>query len=121
MRGLKIVILTRDAERFRGALTVAAAHAAIGGEAAILLQLDAVGLLRRPVRAPDDVACAAIGLPTLDELIDEALDLGVELVACQTGLALAGILASDMDARVGVGGPVGFMQALLEDDRLVLV
>jgi predicted peroxiredoxin len=121
MRGLKIVVLTGDAERFRGALTVAAAHAAIGGDAAILLQLEAVGLLRRPVRAPGDAACAAIGLPTLGELIEEALELGVALVACQTGLMLAGLAASDLDPRVAVGGPVGFLQALSGDERLVLV
>lgn len=121
MRGLKIVVLTRDSERFRGALTIAAAHAAIGGEAAVMLQLDAVALLHRPIRAHDDVACAAIGLPTLGELIEEALDLGVEFVACQTGLVLAALPAAELDPRIAVGGPVGFMQALSDSDRLVLV
>ena len=121
MRGLKIVVLTADAERFRGALTLAAAHAAIGGSAVVLLQLGAVALLGPATFVQDDPACAAIGLPTLAELLEEALDLGVEIVACQSGLMLAGLRAAELDARIAVGGPVGFLQTLDPEERLIIV
>src|SRR3546814_8348917 len=54
MRNLKIVILTPDPERFRGALTLAAAQAALGASVSIFLQLEAVAPLRRPYGAPGD-------------------------------------------------------------------
>lgn len=111
MRGLKLVILTPDAERFRGALTVAAAHAALGGDAALFLQLDAVALLRPPLAAPQDAAHGAAGLPTLAALLDEALALGVVVTACQSGLALTGLDAAALDPRIHTGGAVGFLQA----------
>jgi predicted peroxiredoxin len=110
MRGLKLVILTPDAERFRGALTVAATHAALGGDAALFLQLDAVALLR-PLAAPHDDAHGAAGLPTLAALLDEALALGVTVTACQSGLALTGLDAASLDPRIKTGGAVGFLQA----------
>src|SRR3546814_2783218 len=56
MRNLKIVILTPDPERFRGAITLAAAQAALGASVSIFLQLEAVALLRRPYGAPGDSA-----------------------------------------------------------------
>src|SRR3546814_3588841 len=68
---LKIVILTPDPERFRGALTLAAAQAALGASVSIFLQLEAVALLRRPYGAPGDSAHKAKGLPTLAELRSE--------------------------------------------------
>lgn len=110
MRELRIIILTADAERFRGALVTAAARAALGGRAAIFLQLDAVALLRAPIAGPGDMAHAAAGLPTLAALIDDALALGVALTACQSGLALCGMTAADLPAGVAAGGPVGFLR-----------
>src|SRR3546814_9198577 len=91
MRELRIVVATADAERLRGALVIAAAQAALGGGAAVFLQLDAVGLLRMPVEAPRDEAHRAAGLPSLAMVIEEALGLGVTLLACQSGLALCGM------------------------------
>ncbi|CAN5217602.1 hypothetical protein BH10PSE12_BH10PSE12_27110 [soil metagenome] len=121
MRDLKIVLLTADAERFRGALTIAAAHAAPGGTAALLLQGDAVAMLRPPVVAPQDAAHRAHGLPTLAGLIEEALALGVTFVACQSGLAIADLAMNDLDPRIVAGGPVSFLQQVSDDDRLLLV
>lgn len=121
MRGLNVIVLTPDAERFRGALTIAAAHAALGGNAALMLQLDAVSLLAPPVHAPRDDAHRASGLPTLAALIEEALAAGVALVACQSGLALAGLSMDDLDPRVTAGGPVSFLQQMDPADRLLLI
>lgn len=119
MRALRIILTTRDAERFRGALTIAAAAAALGGEAQLFLQLDAVALLGPPIAGPQDDAHAAAGLPALSVLLDDALALGVRLTACQSGLALHGIAAQALPPGVDIGGPVAFLQQTDDDARLL--
>ncbi|MES2175923.1 MAG: DsrE family protein [Pseudomonadota bacterium] len=119
MRALNIVVATADAERLRGALMLAAAQAALGGAARIFLQLDAVALLRAPIAAPRDSAHRAAGLPDLAALLDDALELGVTLIACQSGLALCGMTLADLPEGVEAGGPVGFLQATDDQARLL--
>lgn len=121
MRPLRIIITTADAERLRGALVLASAQAALGGDAALLLQLDAVALLRAPITAPQDAAHCAAGLPDLATLLTEAQALGVTISACQSGLTLCGMTADALPPGVDVGGPVGFMQATGDDARLLIV
>ena len=87
------------------------------GRARVFCQGDAVAALA-PLRDPHDAGHAAAGLPTLAELFEEALGLGVEVIACQSGLALTAIDADTLDPRVGFGGPVSILQTL-GDDRLV--
>jgi predicted peroxiredoxin len=113
------VVTTPDAERLRGALVLAAAQAALGGAAALFLQLDAVILLRAPTIAPQDVAHRAAGLPDLVTLLAEAQALGVTIIACQSGLALCGMATDALPSGVEVGGPVGFLQATDDDARLL--
>ncbi|MGE4322222.1 MAG: peroxiredoxin [Sphingobium sp.] len=120
MRELRIVIPTADAERFRGALALAAAQAALGGAATIFLHLDAVALLHAPVAAPRDAAHQMAGLPMLATLIGEALALDVALVACQSGLALCGMTVADLPQGVTVGGPVAFLRDTDDAARLVI-
>lgn len=121
MRELRIILTVADAERLRGALVTAAAHAALGGEASLFLQLDAVALLRTPIDAPHDRAHASAGLPTLAMLIGEAQALGVVITACQSGLALCDLAADDMPPQIGVSGPVAFLQATDDAARLILL
>ncbi|MDX3899013.1 MAG: DsrE family protein [Sphingobium sp.] len=109
MRALRLVLTTPDAERFRGALTLAAAQAALGGEAALFLQLDAVAMLRPPIAGPRDAAHADAGLPTLSTLLTEAIALGVRVTACQSGMALGDIGVDDLPEGVEVGGPLQFL------------
>src|SRR3546814_10129469 len=106
MRNLKIVILTPDPERFRGALTLAAAQAALGASVSIFLQLEAVALLRRPYGAPGDSEHKAKGLPTLAELMEDATALGVLFTLSQTGMDLTGLTVVDCDPVAIIGGPV---------------
>ena len=120
MRPLRIIVATADAERLRGALIVASAHAALGGAAALFLQLDAVGLLRAPIVAPQDDAHRAAGLPDLAAVLAEAQALGVAISACQSGLALCGMTAEDLPNGIDVGGPVGFLQATDDEARLLI-
>ncbi len=120
MRALRIILAVEDGERLRAALLLAMAQAALGGEAAIFLQLDAVALLRSPVAAPRDADHAAQGLPTLAMLLEEALAAGVALTACQSGLALAGMTADALPAGVIASGPVSFLQQTDDAARLLI-
>lgn len=120
MRPLTIIVTTDDAERLRGALMLASAQAAMGGGARLFLQLDAVALLRQPVKAPRDDAHISAGLPTLAALLGEALAIGVAVIACQSGIALHGLTALDLPPGVGVGGPIGVLADLTDEDRLLI-
>ncbi len=103
MTGLSVIVAGRDPGRWRTALTLAAAHAALGGRTRLLLDGDAVVL----VGAEPD-------------LLDSGLALGVAVLLCQSGLAAAGLEVAMLDPRFEYGGMVGFL-ADLGDDRLVLV
>ena len=118
MRGLTILLAGPDADRLRSALGLAAAQAALGGAARLFLDGAAVALLAPPLAAPDDAAHAAAGLPTLAELVDTACTLGVSVTLCQSGLALAGLDATTIDARFATGGLTGLL-ATIGEDRLV--
>jgi predicted peroxiredoxin len=118
VRGLTVVV-TRPGG-LRAGLELAAANAALGGRARLFAQGEAVAALVLPIRDAHDPGYAGAGLPTLAELFEEALALGVEPIACQSGLALTGVTAERLDARMIYGGPVSVLQALGED-RLVAV
>lgn len=118
VRPLILIAANNDAERLRAALTLAAAQAALGGAATVFLQLDAVSLLRQPVEGPRDAAHRTAGLPDLATLIDEARALGVRLIACQSGLALARMEVGDLPPGVETGGPVGLLGSMGDNARL---
>ncbi|MBB4642886.1 DsrE/DsrF/DrsH-like family protein [Rhizorhapis suberifaciens] len=121
MRNLKLVILTPDPERVRGALTIAAAQAALGAEVTIFCQLEAAALLRQPFTAPNDTAHQVKGLPTLDDLMSDAAGLGVRFIACQSGMELCGMEASDLAPHSSTGGPVSFLQTVEDGERLLII
>jgi hypothetical protein len=97
MRGLTIICTRADA--MEPALTLAMAQAALGGRARLFAQGTAVAGLDGP-------------------LVAEAAALGVDLLACQSGLAEAGLDLATLDARIAAAGPVSVLQSLGED-RLV--
>lgn len=117
MRGLTILVATADAERFRAALSLACAHAALGGSARVYCHEAAVARLV-PGADPGDDGLAARGLATRGQLLSEALEGGVALIACQTGLAAAGITFDALVPGVEPGGLVSLL-ATLGQDRLV--
>ncbi|MBO9711505.1 hypothetical protein [Sphingomonas sp.] len=104
LRGLTLVVVSGDPERFRAALTIACAHAVQGERTRFYCHEGAVALLR-----PGD--------HERDTLFRMARECGVEFIACQTGLAMADMA---MPAGVEPGGLVGIF-AELSDDRLVTV
>ena len=102
MTGLGVIVAGPDLVRFRCALTLAAAQAALGGRTRLLLDSAAVRLAAEP-----------------EALLESCLELGVAITLCQSGLALAGLEAGDLDSRFDYGGMVGWL-ADLGDDRLIL-
>lgn len=118
MRGLTIIVISADASLFNAALSIATAHAANGALARIYLHADAVALAAPPYACPEDARHAAAGLPALAQLMEEARALGVEIIVCQTGLALTGLSAEALAPGMEVGGLVSLMSTL-GNDRLV--
>ena len=102
MRGLGVIVAGTDAARYRTALTLAAAQAALGGRTRILLDGESVRFAITP-----------------DELIESCFELGADIMLCQSGLATAGLAADRLDPRFSYGGMVGWL-ADLGEDRLLL-
>ena len=120
LRGLTIVIADVSSERFRTALSLATATAALGGRARIFLQGEAVSILRQPIMGWEDDAYADAGLPTLPAHYRDALDLGVRFILCQSGMALTGAEPRDYDPATEYAGMVSIV-ADLGEDRLLVV
>lgn len=118
MRGLTIILATPDFDRLRSAFRLTATQAALGGAARLFLDGPSARLLISPITAPDDAFQESAGQPTLAQLYETALELGVAILVCQSGLALAGVGAHRLDPRIEVGGLTSVM-ARLADDRLV--
>lgn len=118
MRGLTLIVATGDPERLRAALTLAAANAALGGRTRVYFHEGAVALL-----AGDDANVAGLraqGLPSRSDLIAAMIESGVTLIACQTGLALAGLAEGALPDTVQTGGLIGLL-ADMGDDRLDMI
>ncbi len=120
MRGLTVIVADISSARFRAALALAAANAALGGRARLFCQGEAVAVLRPPIQGMEDDTHENAGLPALADLFEEALGLGVELIACQSGMQLTNTDIRTLDRRIGYAGLVSVMQTL-EADRLVVV
>jgi predicted peroxiredoxin len=112
MQGLSMIVATDDARRFHAALEVAAASAALGRQTRVFLQAQAVSLVGDESDAPP-------GLPSAQEMLNEALALGVRISACQSGLALARVEAGALPTGVETEGLVSFLVAA-KDDQLLM-
>ena len=105
MQGLTIIVASADEERFRSALEVAAANAALDRTTRVFLQGAAASLLQRLTAEAEDLL-GKIGTPTLAQLLEEALALGASVTVCQSGLSLAGLRADQLPEGVETGGLV---------------
>lgn len=119
MPGLNLIVASAEGSRLYAALETAMAAAALGQPARLFLQGEAVALLRTPVGFAGDAARVAAGQPDLAQMITEAAAMDVAIIACQSGLALAGMTAGEMLPHVRAGGLVGFLAGAGEDDRLL--
>jgi predicted peroxiredoxin len=119
MRGLTLIVCAHDPDRFHAALSLAAASAALGARTRMFLQGEAAGMLQDGPSA-GDARRSEHGVPTVRQLLDEALALGAELIVCQSGLALCGMSAEALPAGAQAGGLVAILSTL-EEDRLLVV
>lgn len=116
--GLTIIVAGNDPERFHAALSVAAANAAMNHHSRIFLQGEAAALLRG-TEVEGDARRSRHGVPTVAQLTEEARALGVKIIACQSGLALAGLSADRLPDGVTTGGLVEIL-ATRGDDQLLM-
>jgi len=120
MPGLNLIVAGADGSRLYAALETAMAAAALGQPARLFLQGEAVALLRAPVGFAGDAARVAAGQPDLAQMIAEAAAMDVAIIACQSGMALAGMTAEETGPQVRAGGLVGFLAGVGADDRLIV-
>ena len=120
MRGLSLIVAAADGGRFYAALETAAAANALGRATRVFLQGEAAALLRAPVSFDGDPARRAAGQPDLASLIAETMAMGVRLIVCQSGMALAGMTASELVPDIRAGGLVSFLAEAGADDQLVV-
>jgi peroxiredoxin family protein len=71
-------------------------------------------------RRSADAARKAAGQPELAWMIEEVGAMEVELSACQTGMAMVGMTAPDIDASVKAIGLISFLSNIGPDDRVVV-
>lgn len=117
--GVTIIVAGADSNRFHAALSLAAANAALGERSRVFLQGEAASLLTRSGASALDSRLARHGIPTVPDLLGECLAMGVEIIACQSGLALAGISAEALPAGSRTGGLVEVLASRGEDQLLM--
>ena len=118
VQGVTIVLAGSDDERLHAALSLAAANAALGRRSRLFLQGAAVAMLGRADQ-PGDAERSRHGIPTVPELIGELLAMGGEIIACQSGLALAGMEAGQLPHGIATGGLVEILTTRGDDQLLM--
>ena len=112
---LGILLLDGGHERAHYAFMLAAGAAAIGRQVVVLATNRGCHALCRDWSALDgaagDAAAQARGVAGLAELREAALDLGATLMACDSGLRLAGIDPAALLPGVTVAGIPAFLSA----------
>ncbi|MGE0774178.1 MAG: DsrE family protein [Sphingomonadaceae bacterium] len=121
MKQLAIIVADNNPERLRTALVMATAHVALGGSARLFFQGAAVALLRTPLADPDGDNQTRNGLPTLGQLFEEAVGLGIRFTACQSSLALLGLPASDFASNIQWTGMIGFLSTVEPGEQLMVI
>lgn len=110
---LGLLLLTGTHERAHYAFMLAAAAAAIGRPVVLFAANDGCRALLRDWSslhdAPRDVFIQQQGIAGLDELRDAASDLGVRLLACESGLRIAGLSSTPLLAAVEITGIPTFL------------
>jgi predicted peroxiredoxin len=120
MPGLGIIVAAADGQRLYAALEAAMAAAALGRSVRVFLQGEAVALLRSPVGFAGDAARRAAGQPDLAGMIAEAGAMEITLLACQSGMALAGVTVAELAPQIRAGGLVSFLADVGAEDRLLV-
>ena len=127
---LNLVLISDEYERVHYALVMASAAAATGRKVRLFLSMGALKALSRGTEqrpgwhdlspssgglsaVDQDRAHAAAGVATFEELLQAAVALGGELMACEMGMRAVGLARHELrsDIEVAEGGVVTFLAA----------
>ena len=117
--GLALVFAEASHARLHAGLTLACAAAALGRPVRAFFHGESVAALTPARHWAGDATYAAKGIPTVAELLSTALDSGVAVMACQSGLLLCGLNPAMLADGVETGGMVAFLADAREDELLI--
>lgn len=117
--GLALIFGEASHARLHAGLTLACAAAALGRPVRLFFHGEAAAALSPARHWAGDDTYAAAGVPTVKELMESALGLGIRVMACQSGLHLCGLSAAMLAEGVDAGGMVAFL-ADARDDQLLI-
>lgn len=118
-RGLAIVFAEANHARLHGGLSLALAAAALGRPVRLFFQGEAVCALQVGRHWAGDKTLKAGGLPTLAELLVQTCEIGIDMMACESGLHLCGLSPPGLIAGTGTGGLIAFLADANADDLLI--
>jgi len=116
---LGILLISGGPERAHYAFLLAAGAAALGRKVIVFATNEGTRALCTDIAGLDAQPRPA-GVAGLAELRAASVDLGVRLVACETGLLMAGIEASKLLDGVEVAGVATFLAAVGDGQMLTL-
>jgi predicted peroxiredoxin len=120
LQPLTLVIAEPRDERVWAALSLAATAAAQGRKVAIFLSGPAAEIGLRSHHAPGDSKRSAYCVATVAELFNSCIELGVRIIACQTGLHLIEQSAHDLHIAVEAGGMMSALAANADAQIIVV-
>lgn len=111
---LGILLISGGHERAHYAYVVAAGAAALGRRVTLFATNEGCRALLPAPHAtdPGEARAASVGVGTLAELAEAAVELGVRRIACEAGLRMAGIDATALAPGVEVAGVATFLEAV---------
>ena len=110
---LGILLLSGEYERVHYGFVLACGAASLGGPVVVFATNRALHGFRADwsglASADQDRSVQASGVAGLEALRDAAIALDCRLVACDAGLRIAGLTASDLLPGIAVGGVTAFL------------
>jgi len=110
---LGILLLSGGHERAHYAMMTASCAAALGREVILFATNEGCIALMADWRgmadARRDASVRAAGVASFDELREACIELGVRMIACEAGLAIAGLDRAGLLPQVTVAGIASFL------------
>lgn len=120
LQPLTLIIAEPRDERVWAALSLAATAAAQGRKVTLFLSGHAASIGLRDYHAPGDSKRSAYCVATVAELLESNIELGVRLIACQTGLHLIERHADELHIAVEAGGMMSALAAQADAQILMI-
>jgi predicted peroxiredoxin len=111
LQPLTLIIAEPRDERVWAALSLAASAAAQGRNVTLFLSGLAAVIGLKDYHATGDSKRSAYCVATVAELLESCIELGVRIIACQTGLHLTEHCADELHIAVEAGGMMSALAA----------